>query len=812
MGIEGYNSTPASNTTLASTSLAEGQTRQKDLNDQVRQILADVKDGVVARFSLVTDVQALDNSASTGLISHTIAVDQVGIFYYDSADSSTADDGATVLVTVSGERYKLFSNSEDYIPNVKASSELTVASGAITLTQHCHTVDTQADAAADDLTDIVWWSGVKAGDTCELRAENTSRVVTVKSATGAGKINTFNNEDFPLDDETKVAKLYWDGTQSHLIVSTAPAATELITFKGAADGSDGVNNWTLLKALAADTDNAGKLIYFPYTGTGEYRFNIGDEAAVDVGGGTLFAGLKTAPGVTIALDVPTQSSSRRVFSNLGGTKWPCKVFVNTAAVNAQIYFIGLMSGDINLDYMDFNGNMAWDGVTESIDGNNGAGAQLLIVEPSAPSSIVDVTMRHAILQNYKRFCLKASIEVATKRFVCEYNILSTCNITYMGLNSPEAANDDHSYSHNKLFGWADGTVTNNDWGRGITGSRLGNTLIEDNIFHNNFKEAIHIEEAGRDVIIRGNKSGGNFHGDGIELIDNDVGGSDESHGTDYFFKRCIVTDNIFVAADRVDQGNGASFTGIYLVGGSSDASGAGALETLIANNHIEGFDLGIVDRHYDHTSEFHYTSEAVNNRIKDCRVAMRTTRPTTLWHDNTLIDNDNNLTALTGGAFGFNRFIFSDWSTAPKLIDADTENVVTGLTIGMNGFELVSYLTLPLVNNGATGLFKLMDVDEIELFEASIIPFSMTDIPNSGDVTRVGCFRDVVLDGNTLTGGWPTRAPSSDSRGDSWDPNLQFNAGSPDELNLEITPTAFGETSTVGFTMDARTSVLVFVN
>ena len=59
--------------------------------------------------------------------------------------------------------------------------ELTIASGAITVSDSYHTVDTEGDAASDDLDTI---NGGSAGDLVVLRAADNARTVVLKHATG----------------------------------------------------------------------------------------------------------------------------------------------------------------------------------------------------------------------------------------------------------------------------------------------------------------------------------------------------------------------------------------------------------------------------------------------------------------------------------------------------------------------------------------------------------------------------------------------------------------------------------------------------
>jgi hypothetical protein len=60
-------------------------------------------------------------------------------------------------------------------------TELTIASGAVTVTRSFHDIDTEGDAATDDLDTI---NGGSAGDILTLKTVTGSRDVTVKDATG----------------------------------------------------------------------------------------------------------------------------------------------------------------------------------------------------------------------------------------------------------------------------------------------------------------------------------------------------------------------------------------------------------------------------------------------------------------------------------------------------------------------------------------------------------------------------------------------------------------------------------------------------
>lgn len=92
------------------------------------------------------------------------------------------------------------------MPGAVGYVELTISGGAIVPSagRQSFTVDTEGDAGTDDL-DKLTATNVHDGGIAFLRAENTARVVTVRSAQGgAGQIFLDNNEPFSLDSSTKL--------------------------------------------------------------------------------------------------------------------------------------------------------------------------------------------------------------------------------------------------------------------------------------------------------------------------------------------------------------------------------------------------------------------------------------------------------------------------------------------------------------------------------------------------------------------------------------------------------------------------------
>jgi len=85
-----------------------------------------------------------------------------------------------------------------------AATELTIATGVITVTQNWHTVDGESDA--DDL--LVTINGGAEGKVVFLRAENDARQITLDHL--AGNIHCVGGRDIVLDDDEDYAILIYD--------------------------------------------------------------------------------------------------------------------------------------------------------------------------------------------------------------------------------------------------------------------------------------------------------------------------------------------------------------------------------------------------------------------------------------------------------------------------------------------------------------------------------------------------------------------------------------------------------------------------
>lgn len=111
-----------------------------------------------------------------------------------------------------------------------AATELTLATDIITVTQSLHLVDTQADAASDDLVTI---NGGADGQLLAIRAAHTDRTVVVKST---GNINN-GGSDISLTDTSKYLLFVYDGALSKWVVVGGSAAAVDLASPGPIGGT-----------------------------------------------------------------------------------------------------------------------------------------------------------------------------------------------------------------------------------------------------------------------------------------------------------------------------------------------------------------------------------------------------------------------------------------------------------------------------------------------------------------------------------------------------------------------------------------------
>lgn len=131
--------------------------------------------------------------------------------------TDTASDAASLLMDLQKSSVSQFSVSKDGdvvmlggltlsgFVSTAAPTELTIATGAVTATKSYHTVDTEADAASDDLDTI---SGGVAGAMLVITAADSARSVVAKDGTG----NLLLSGDFTMDNAEDTLTLLYNGS------------------------------------------------------------------------------------------------------------------------------------------------------------------------------------------------------------------------------------------------------------------------------------------------------------------------------------------------------------------------------------------------------------------------------------------------------------------------------------------------------------------------------------------------------------------------------------------------------------------------
>lgn len=174
--------------------------------------------GCVADFRAenLIDGKLLDLS-SNKFVGTATAVTMVGGVKGIQIDTDGSAAGNKVLSVYDGSN-QLFYVTDRGNANVNsiatgASTELTIATGAVTATKSYHTIDTEGDAASDDLDTI---SGGRAGQILVVQANNSARTVVLKDGTGNLKLSG----DISLDNAEDTATLVSDGTNWYLLASS----------------------------------------------------------------------------------------------------------------------------------------------------------------------------------------------------------------------------------------------------------------------------------------------------------------------------------------------------------------------------------------------------------------------------------------------------------------------------------------------------------------------------------------------------------------------------------------------------------------
>lgn len=139
-----------------------------------------------------------------------------GIDVSDLVDATTIDaaDALTPIQNIITTMNAMLNGGQSFdMVNFEAATELTIATGAITVTQALHTVDTESDAASDNLDTIT----MDDGDMAYLRAAHTDRTVVIRH--GQDNIITADGADISLDTTQIWVQVLRSGSSVYVIGS-----------------------------------------------------------------------------------------------------------------------------------------------------------------------------------------------------------------------------------------------------------------------------------------------------------------------------------------------------------------------------------------------------------------------------------------------------------------------------------------------------------------------------------------------------------------------------------------------------------------
>lgn len=145
------------------------------------------------------------------------------------------------------------------LPGGSAETELTISSGSVTPTLGLHSIDTQSDAATDDLTNIVT-TNHPDGRLLLIHPEDDSRTVVVKhTAGGAGQIHLKNDADFSMDDSEDWLLLTRDGTDWEEVLRGRSQKPRSATIASGVAALTGPGAWSLDTESSAASDDLTQL-------------------------------------------------------------------------------------------------------------------------------------------------------------------------------------------------------------------------------------------------------------------------------------------------------------------------------------------------------------------------------------------------------------------------------------------------------------------------------------------------------------------------------------------------------------------------
>lgn len=178
-------------------------------------VCADTAPGAITGFTNFRDGKwiVIEPGAQDQVFDHSAG------FEFPNAQDFTLRVGASPIFAYknNGVIKFLTGGGSAFTPNNLPPSELTIASGAITIDRYHHSIDTEADAASDILDTINWPANAPEGTEAVLYLENAARTVTVQHGTGAGEIETPSENDIELEALGRFLKVVKTATGTRVV-------------------------------------------------------------------------------------------------------------------------------------------------------------------------------------------------------------------------------------------------------------------------------------------------------------------------------------------------------------------------------------------------------------------------------------------------------------------------------------------------------------------------------------------------------------------------------------------------------------------
>ena len=235
---------------------------------------------------------------------------------------------------------------EDWLAQCKelagaaAETELTISSGSITATRWVHSIDTESDAAADDLTNIDV-AGLEDGSIVVVHAENAARVPTLlHDQGGAGEMLLRDGQSCVLDALSKYVAFYVDKSGTAFLQEIArwgfdaPAVLEANTAVAASPNLIGVDE--VGKILTNEGTTAANYHTLPAarSGLGPYTFVVQDADGIRIvagAGDTIRIAASASPAAGY-IEAATIGNVVTLYA-INATEWVAISYVGTWTVS-----------------------------------------------------------------------------------------------------------------------------------------------------------------------------------------------------------------------------------------------------------------------------------------------------------------------------------------------------------------------------------------------------------------------------------------------------------------------------------------------